>query len=102
MQLLRSCVNVKLRFFLCKHRKKRKTKSWWKSNASQRRHTSFRPEGVRVWKARFFFFKGEQSKKGSNGHVEVCVEVGEHVERLVRRTHVLCEDGDKRQVCQNC
>ena len=44
-----------------------------------------------------FFFPGEQSKKGSNVHIEVCVEVGAYVcvevgayvEKLVRMTHVL-------------
>ena len=42
------------------------------------------------------FFPGEQSKKGSNVHIEVCVEVGAYVEKLVRMTHVLGEDGDKK------
>ena len=41
-------------------------------------------EGMVIWKTRPVFFQGGQNKTGgSSVQVEVCVEVDEHVERLV-------------------
>ena len=37
-------------------------------------------------------------KRGSIVQFEVSVEVGEHIQRLVRCAHFLLEDGDKQQV----
>ena len=39
------------------------------------------------------FFEGEQHKKGSNVQGEVSVGADEHVERLVRCSYVMREDG---------
>ena len=44
------------------------------------------------------FFGWEQSEKGSNVHVEICVEVAEQVERHVRCTNLRREDGEKQQI----
>ena len=55
-------------------------------------------EGHGIVQSKISFSGGEQNKKrDSSVQVEVSVEVNEHVERLVRRTYVLREDGDRQQ-----
>ena len=51
-------------------------------------------EGKVACKTRSVFFEGEQNKKGSNLQAEICVDVDERAERLVRCTHLRREDGD--------
>ena len=48
---------------------------------------------------KFFFFEEMRSRTSEpQVWVEVCVEVDEQVERLVRHTHVRNEDGSFRQL----
>ena len=58
-------------------------------------------KGTVMCKARSTFLKGAK-RESSSVQVEICVEVDEQVEKLVRCEHLRRENGNKQQIFVRC